>query len=187
MLAVALSALAFLTPLQPPGRVLTSNAQRCAPTTCCVVSKFFVERLGATEAEAKRASSRLLPSTRSALTQAQARHLCDTLQDRLGLSDAELKRFVLRLPPVLSLHVERNVLPSLTALQRRLELSEAELKKLILAFPPLLSLSVEANVEPSLAALQERLGLSAAELRRIVLARPQVLVQLQVQVPEGPQ
>ena len=100
---------------------------------------------------------------------------CDKLQQRLDLSEAELKKIVLKLPSVLGYSYEANLGPSIAALQERLDLSEAELKKIVLRVPPLLGLSYEANLEPSLAALQERLDLSDAELKKIVLKLPPVL------------
>ena len=61
------------------------------------------------------------------------------LQERLGLSEAELRKVVLRLPAVLGYSIEGNVLPSLAALQARLGLSEAELRKVVLGRPQVLA------------------------------------------------
>ena len=97
------------------------------------------------------------------------------LQSRLGLSDAELKKVVLRLPAVLGFSVEANVLPSLAALQSRLGLSEAELKKVVLLQPAVLSLSVEANVLPKVAFFQRDLGLTDEEVRERVVSCPAML------------
>jgi len=57
------------------------------------------------------------------------------LQSRLELSEAELKKAVLRWPKVLSLSFAANLAPTMAALQSRLELSEAELKKVVLRWP----------------------------------------------------
>ena len=87
----------------------------------------------------------------------------------LGLSDAEFKKVVIRLPSVLGYSVEANVLPSLAALQSRLGLSDAELIKVVLRTPPVLGLSVEVNVLPKLDFLQRELGLSDETLREHVV------------------
>ena len=94
------------------------------------------------------------------------------LQDRLGLSEAELKKIVLRLPAVLGYSIESNVLPSLAALQNRLGLSE--LKKFA-GIAVRAGLSIESNVLPKIDWLQHDLGLSSDELKARLLARPPML------------
>ena len=135
------------------------------------VADVCVQRLGATAAEAEKAEARLLNEP----ARWRAERMCDALEARLGLNEAELKKVVLRLPSVLGLSVDDTVLPKLAALQERLDLSEAELKKLVLSLPAVLGYSIVANVLPSLAALQSRLSLSEAELKKVVLGRPSVL------------
>ena len=88
------------------------------------------------------------------------------LQHRLSLTEAELRKLVLRLPVVLGLSYEQKVEPSLNSLQTRLMLSDAELKKVVLLLPSALVYSWEAKLEPSLAAIQQRLQLSDEELKR---------------------
>eukprot|EP01050_Picozoa_sp_SAG11_P022673 SAG11_NODE_4347_length_1938_cov_6.660685_2_plen_129_part_00 len=87
-------------------------------------------------------------------------------QERLGLSKAELKKVVLRLPQVLGYSYEGNTEPTLARLQGRLDLSEAELKKVVLRHPPMLNYSYEGNIEPTLARLQEWLGLACHVLAK---------------------
>ena len=100
---------------------------------------------------------------------------CDKLQQRLDLSEAELKKIVLKTPSALHFSYEANIEPKLALLQRRLDLSEAELKKIVLGHSPLLGYGYDTNIEPSLAALQRRLDLSEMELKKIVLGLPSVL------------
>ena len=135
------------------------------------VADVCVQRLGATAAEAEKAEARLLNEP----ARWRAERMCDALEARLGLNEAELKKVVLRLPSVLGVSVDDTVLPKLAALQERLCLNEAELKKLVLSLPAVLGYSTEANVLPSLAALQSRLDLSEAELKKLVLSLPAVL------------
>eukprot|EP00966_Prymnesium_polylepis_P047128 1091422-Prymnesium_polylepis.1 len=101
----------------------------------------------------------MLPNMASTLDGGQARRKIDRLQRRLGLSDAELRKLVLRHPSVLGCSFEDNIEPKLAALQRRLGASDAELRKLAMRQPAVLGLSFEENIEPKLAALQRRLGL----------------------------
>eukprot|EP00966_Prymnesium_polylepis_P118955 2749547-Prymnesium_polylepis.1 len=64
----------------------------------------------------------MLPNMANTLDGDQARRKVDRLQRRLGLSDAELLKLVLRHPPVLGYSFEENIEPKLAALQRRLGL-----------------------------------------------------------------
>ena len=75
-------------------------------------------------------------------------YACEAMQERLGLSEAELRKVVLGVPSVLAYSIEGNVLPSLAALQERLGLSEAELRKVVLRVPSVLAYSIEGNVLP---------------------------------------
>ena len=162
-----------VSPPQPTVR-RAATAPRHGGISCGAAADLCVERFGATEAEAAKAEGRLLPSTIKYLNSTLATERCDDLQQRLDLSEAELKRVVLRLPSVLG-YSFANLEPKLAALQQRLGLSEAELKKVVLGRPTTLGNSFEESLEPSLAALQQRLGLSEAELKKVVLGLPAVL------------
>jgi hypothetical protein len=98
--------------------------------------------------------------------------ICDKLQSRLGLSEAQLQKIVVALPSVLSYSFESNIEPSLAKLQSRLELSEAQLQKVVVAMPSVLCYSFEANLGPKLNFLQAELDLSLDVLREKVLATP---------------
>jgi mTERF domain-containing protein len=65
------------------------------------------------------------------------------LQERLGLSEAELTRVVLGLPRGRGLSYGVYLKPARAKLQERLGLSEAELKRVVLGLPPVLGLSYE--------------------------------------------
>ena len=78
----------------------------------------------------------------------RAKTTCHDVQQRLNLTDADLKKIVMGLPQVLGLSYDANIEPSLAALQRRLDLSDPELKKIVLRLPPVLGLSYEANIDP---------------------------------------
>ena len=70
------------------------------------------------------------------------------LQARLGLSEAELKRFVLQAPAVLGMSIENNVLPTIDFLQRELSLSHSALRERIVGNPNMLSYSIERRLRP---------------------------------------
>ena len=177
MLALPVMQLAML--VSPCGRwprvIATSVFHRCAEARCGACADFCVGWLGATQTEADKAESRLLPSIRDQLSESQSKRMCEALQARLGLSEAELRKVVLGRPPVLGLSIEDNVLPSLAALQARLGLSEAELRKIVLRLPPVLGLSIEDNVLPTIDFLQRELGISDKELRERILVTPVIL------------
>jgi len=177
MLALPLLQLMMLvTPSarSPHGPAIRAS-RRCAEPRCGACADFCIGRLGATQKEAAKAESKLLPKIRDQLTESQAQRVCEALQERLGLTKVQLKKFVLRHSPVLGIRIEETVLPRLAALQARLGLSEVELKKVVLQQPKVLSYSIEDNVLPSLAALQARLGLSEAEMKKVVLRWPAML------------
>eukprot|EP01050_Picozoa_sp_SAG11_P020883 SAG11_NODE_3606_length_2343_cov_2.716132_2_plen_186_part_00 len=133
----------------------------CAPGTDappCATTAFLVLRLGCTLEEAEKAAR--MSAGRDGI--GRLAESCDQLgygyegdieptlahlQVRLGLSEVELKRVVLRLPTVLGLSYEGDIEPTLARLQARLGLSEVELKKVVLRLPTVLGLSYEGNIE----------------------------------------
>ena len=125
---------------RPHGPAISAS-RRCAEAWCGACADFFVGWLGATRGEVDKAESRVLPNIRDSLTESQSQSLCEVLQGRVGLRDAELKQVVLRSPSVLSLSNDDNVLPSLAALQARLGLSDAELNKVVQRRPSVLGCS----------------------------------------------
>ena len=131
MLALPLLQLMML--VSPTGRSphgpAISASWRYAEPRCGACADFCIGRLGATQREAAKAESGLLPKVRDQFTESQAQRMCEVLQARLGLTKVELKTLVVRNPPVLGISIEATVLPRLAALQARLGLSEAELKK----------------------------------------------------------
>ena len=91
----------------------------------------------------------------------------------LGLSDAELRRVVLRVPEVLAYS---GVAAAAASLKTRLGLDAATFKKkVVLRLPQALGLRYDADVAPELDALKAGLGLDESELRALVLCAPQVL------------
>ena len=136
---------------------------------------YCVQSLGCTAQDANKAEGMLLPNIAESLTRAQADERCSWLQSSLDLSDAELKKVVMRFPALLGYSVEDNMAPKLDWLQDRLNLDAAQLKKMVLSLPQLLSLSVEDNMEPKLQWLQTRFHLDDAGLKMMVLRLPAVL------------
>ena len=178
MTAVTLTAALLGALLAPPcaRRAPPPRAQlpELRPRTA---ANWFVERLGCTEAEGEKAAGRLLPGVRDWLDTdwQRADETRSSVQQLLGLSEAEVRKLVLRQPAVLGYSVEENVRPTVAALRSLLGLSEAEVRKLVLTLPAVLGYSIEENVRPTVAALRSLLGLSEAEVRKVVLRLPAVL------------
>ena len=100
---------------------------------------YCVQSLGCTAKEATKAEGALLPNMAERMTRAQADQLCDLATVLVDLSDAELKKVVMRFFfSALGLSVEDNLEPRLDWLQRRLDLDDAGLRKMVLSLPQLL-------------------------------------------------
>ena len=136
---------------------------------------YCVQALGCTAAEATKVEGKLLPNIAESMTRAKADQLCSWLQSSLDLSDAELKKVMMRHPQALGYTVEKIMAPKLDWLQKRLDLDDAQLRKLVMRFPKLLGYSVVDNFSPRLDWLQRRLDLDDAGLRKMVLRKPQAL------------
>ena len=127
---------------------------RACAATVGTAAEYLVDRLRCSDEEARRASAKMLPKIRSELDFARADAACGGLRSALRLDDGELRKLVLRLPPVLSLSVDDNIAPSLQALQALLGVDEAELGKLVRRTPSLIAYD-STRVEDKLAALAE--------------------------------
>ena len=128
---------------------------------------YCVQSLGCTAEEAAKAERALLPNIAANMTRAQADERCSWLRSSLELSDAELKRLVMRNPQVLGLSVKSNIEPKIDWLQSRLDLDAVQLRKIVLQ-PRVLGYNIEDNIAPKLDWLQKRLALDAGQLRKIV-------------------
>ena len=89
--------------------------------------------------------------------------MCEALQARLGLSEAELRKVVLGLPAVLGLSIEDNVLPTIDFLQGELGLSDNLLRERIVGTPTILSNSIERRLRPRVELCKE-MGLPAERM-----------------------
>lgn len=163
--------LAVAVALVPPAARLPTAVVRDGAS-----ADYFTQRFGCTAEEAAKAERKLLPSIARRMTRAQADELCSWLQSTLGLSESELKKLLLRRPPLLGYSLETSAL-KLEWLASRLALSDAELKKFVVRQPAVLSYNVETTLEPDFAWLQSRLDLSMAELRKVLLGNPRLLIQ----------
>ena len=107
LVALPLATLALL--LQPHARRCHHQevqpnvvGARSGVIACGVVYELCVQRLGTTEAEAVKAEAKMLRrSTLNSLGRKEVEQKMDALQDRLDLSEAELKKIALLLPQVL--------------------------------------------------------------------------------------
>jgi len=150
---------------RPPRHVVCSGA----------AYDYCVQSLGCTAEEAAKAERALFPNIADRLTRAQANERCSWLQSSLDLSDAELKRLVMRSPQVLGLSVKNNIKPKIDWLQSRLDLDAGQLRKIVLRLPAGLGYSVEDNMAPKLDWLQGRLDLDEEELKKMVVVHPHLL------------
>jgi hypothetical protein len=97
------------------------------------------------------------------------------IQSVVGLTDAELKRIVSRVPDVKSYSSE-NAKACVSKLKGKLSLSDIEFKKkIVLRLPQCLGYDFEEDIGPSLSELQSSLNLSETELRSLVLKCPQII------------
>ena len=135
---------------------------------------YCVQSLGCTAEEAAKAEGKLLPRSAESRTREKIDYVCNWLQSELGLSDAELKKMVMRFPSVLGYN-KASVEPKLDWLQKRLDLDVGQLRKILLRMPPVLGSSVEDNLAPTLEWLQTRLDLDEPGLRKMVLRFPSLL------------
>lgn len=80
----------------------------------------------------------------------------DYLSQRLQLTTIERNRLVYRCPPLLSVSLEHNIIPSLDAVQQRLQMSDEELRTIVLALPQ----AIKASPPPPLSEPPASLPLS---------------------------
>jgi len=163
---------AMNAPGQPASTVKCGRVARLEGVRCGATADICEQRFGCTSEEAQRVEKKLPTSNRNTVDFDRKNGRCDALQARLGLSEAELRKVVVRLPAVLGCSYEANVEPSLAKLQARLGLSEAELRKVVVTLPSVLGYNYEANLAPKLDFLQVELNVSLEVLREQVLAVP---------------
>ena len=138
---------------QPAARSRSSprpSARRRGVVRPGVATDYCVQTLGCTLEDAVRAEAKMLPQVANSVRRDKAEVVCAELRAKLGLSDHEMRKLVLRVPTVLTLNMDKNVNPKLDWLQERLDLSRDELKKICLTLPATLAYSVDKNLEPKL-------------------------------------
>ena len=161
--AVALGLAPWRRPLAAPrGRVVRTG----------VATDYCVQTLGCTREDAVKAEAKMLPQVANSVRIQKAEKVCAELRAKLGLSDADLRKLVLRVPTVLTLNMDKNVNPKLDWLQERLDLSRDELKKICLTLPATLAYSVDKNLEPKLSYFEHELGMSPREIRSKIISMP---------------
>lgn len=97
------------------------------------------------------------------------------IQSIVGLTDAELKRIVSRVPEVNSYSAEAAKV-CVSKLKGKLSLSDIEFKKkIVLRLPQCLGYDFDKDIGSSLSELQSSLDLSDDELRSLVLKCPQII------------
>ena len=145
-----------------------------------LISCFFLIRTGVAFVPSKNAF--LLPSCRinsNALRAQQPSSSFDAnvseIQAIVGLTDAELKRILARVPEM-SDYESSATEACATKLKERLSLSTIEFKKkIVLRLPQCLGYGFEDDINPSLKLLEEFLDMSNDELRSLVLKCPQII------------
>ena len=145
-------------------RLCHAPPRRLPVVQCAAVAELCKQRFGCAPGEARLVEEKLPAAPWFNLATANSR--CDSLKDRLRLSEASLQAVVMARPAVLGLSYEDTVAPALRKLQIRLRMDDEQLHRVVVKLPQVLGYSYEANVEPTLDQLQSRLGLG--ERRRHV-------------------
>jgi hypothetical protein len=110
----------------------------------------------------------------TALTPRESKTAC-SLQIRLGLSDEEAIKTLLRHPSLLGYSFEANIDPTLSALEEALSLSPDELARIFIRSPAVIGLNVDDTLMPRISALRELFGIGTVGVRRMVLRHPTLL------------
>ena len=156
---------------------------RACAATVGTAAEYLVDRLRCSDEEARRAAAKMLPKIRSELDFARADAACAGLRSALRLDDGELRKLVLRLPPVLSLSVDDNIAPSLIAYDStRVEDKLAALAELFNGTDTAVAM---ARREPALltydaASVEQKLGafgelLPGVDARKLLASTPRLL------------
>ena len=114
--------------------------QRTSTVTCGAVATFCKRRFSISEALSQKTEAKLKHRAEYIDGTMTAR-ICNKLQSRLGLSEAQLQKVVVAQPQVLGYSFESNIAPKLNFLQRELDLSLTALRECVLARPSLLGYS----------------------------------------------
>ena len=128
--AMVFASVAVALGLAPWRRPMTAPRGRVVRTG--VATDYCVQTLGCTREDAVKAEAKMLPQVANSVRRQKADVVCAELRAKLGLSDNEMRKLVLRVPTVLTLNMDKNVNPKLDWLQERLDLSRDELKKICL-------------------------------------------------------
>ena len=127
---------------------------RSSPVTCGAVATYCEHRFGISEDIAQHTEAKLKQRAKY-IDATMAARICDALQSRLGLSEAQLQKIVVALPSVLGYSFESNIEPKLDFLQAELELSLDMMREMVLALPALLGYSQTRRYIPRLEACRE--------------------------------
>ena len=127
---------------------------RSGPVTCGAVATFCKDRLRISEEIAQRTEARLQHRAEY-INATMAASICDALQSRLGLSEAQLQKVVVALPSVLGYSFESNIEPKLDFLQMELGLSLDVMRAKVLKCPAVLGYSLARRYFPRLQVCRE--------------------------------
>ena len=127
---------------------------RSSPVTCGAVATYCEHRFGISEDIAQRTEAKLKHRAKYIDATMTAR-ICDALQSRLGLSEAQLQKVVVALPQVLGCSFESNIEPKLDFLQGEMGLSLDAMRAKVLTCPAVLGYSLARRYIPRLEACRE--------------------------------
>eukprot|EP00587_Corethron_hystrix_P012747 CAMPEP_0113301898 /NCGR_PEP_ID=MMETSP0010_2-20120614/2929_1 /TAXON_ID=216773 ORGANISM="Corethron hystrix, Strain 308" /NCGR_SAMPLE_ID=MMETSP0010_2 /ASSEMBLY_ACC=CAM_ASM_000155 /LENGTH=159 /DNA_ID=CAMNT_0000155585 /DNA_START=311 /DNA_END=790 /DNA_ORIENTATION=- /assembly_acc=CAM_ASM_000155 len=101
--------------------------------------------------------------------------MMEEIRDAVGLTEAELKRIVSRVPQINKYNATESKV-CVSKLKSRLSLSDIEFKKkIVLRLPQYLGYDFDSDIEPSLTRLQDALRMTDGELKSLVLKCPQII------------
>ena len=98
--ALVFASVAVALGLAPWRRPMT--ASRCRIVRTGVATDYCVQTLGCTLEDAVRAEAKMLPQVANSVRRDKAEVVCAELRAKLGLSDHEMRKLVLRVPTVLT-------------------------------------------------------------------------------------
>ena len=119
--------------------------------TCGAVATFCKRRFSISEALSQKTEAKLKHRAEY-IDGTMMTRICNKLQSRLGLSEAQLQKVVVALPPVLGLSFESNIEPKLDFLQVELGLSLDAMRAKVLTCPAVLGYSLARRYFPRLQA-----------------------------------
>lgn len=99
----------------------------------------------------------------------------DGVKQYLNLSETQLRKMVLSVPPIIGCNFDSNIKHKLDRLQDCMKLSNEELRKIVMLQPSIIAMSFDNNIKPKLVTMKEFLAFSDDEIKKMVVRHPAIL------------